>query len=142
MPNKNYTSKDIKTLEGIEAVRMRPAMYIGGVDSEGLHHILLEAISNSIDEALNGYGEEIFIVIDSKANRATVTDFGRGIPFGKTNKGTEAMKDIATSLHSGGKFGQEDTQFQVDYTELGLQQLTLYHLIFLLPQQETENKRY
>lgn len=103
---KTYTSKDIKTLDGIEAIRLRPSMYIGTVDSEGLHHILLEAISNSIDEALNGYGNEIFITIDSKTNRATVGDFGRGIPFGKTDKGTEALKDIATSLHSGGKFGQ------------------------------------
>lgn len=102
----NYTSKDIKTLEGVEAIRLRPSMYIGTVDSEGLHHILLEAISNSIDEALNGYGNEIFIAIDSKTNKATVSDLGRGIPFGKTEKGTEALKDIATSLHSGGKFGQ------------------------------------
>lgn len=106
MNTKNYTSKDIKTLDGVEAIRLRPAMYIGTVDTEGLHHILLEAISNSIDEALNGYGNEIFIAIDSKTNRATVGDYGRGIPFGKTNKGTEALKDIATSLHSGGKFGQ------------------------------------
>lgn len=104
--NNTYTSKDIKTLEGIEAIRMRPAMYIGTVDSQGLHQILLEAISNSIDEALNGYGDEIHISINSKTGEAVVRDFGRGVPFGKTDKGTEALKDIATSLHSGGKFGQ------------------------------------
>lgn len=81
-------------------------MYIGTVDTEGLHHILLEAISNSIDEALNGFGNKIYITIWSDTNQASVGDFGRGIPFGKTDKGTEALKDIATSLHSGGKFGQ------------------------------------
>jgi DNA gyrase subunit B len=81
-------------------------MYIGSIDSDGMHHLLLEVISNSIDEYLNGYGTKVEIKIDQVNNVASVTDDGRGIPFGKTEKGTEAMIDICTSLHSGGKFGQ------------------------------------
>lgn len=81
-------------------------MYIGTIDENGMHHLLLEVISNSIDEYLNGHGSEIKITIDTGKNQATVFDDGRGVPFGKTNKGTEAMIDICTSLHSGGKFGQ------------------------------------
>lgn len=102
----SYTSKDIKSLDGIEAVRLRPGMYIGSVDNKGLHHLLLEVISNSIDEYLNGYGTRVDIVIGKDSKEASVSDDGRGIPFGKTNKGTEAIIDICTSLHSGGKFGQ------------------------------------
>ena len=104
--SKNYTSKDIKTLEGIEAIRLRPGMFIGTIDSDGMHHLLLEVISNSIDEYLNGYGTEIEIGMDTKSNQVYVKDNGRGIPFGKTDKGTEAMIELCTNLHSGGKFGQ------------------------------------
>ena len=101
-----YTSKDIKSLDGIEAVQLRPGMYIGSIDEDGLHHLLLEVVSNSIDEYLNGYGTEVVIDIAKHRKSASVTDNGRGIPFGKTEKGTEAIVDICTSLHSGGKFGQ------------------------------------
>jgi DNA gyrase subunit B len=104
--SKTYTSKDIKTLEGIEAVRLRPGMYIGSIDNNGLHHLLLEVISNSIDEYLNGYGTEVKITISKDGKVASVTDNGRGIPFGKTDKGQEAMIELCTNLHSGGKFGQ------------------------------------
>ena len=100
-----YTAKDIKTLDSIE-VRLRPGMYIGSIDEDGLHHLLLEIVSNSIDEYLNGFGTEVRINIDANGKTASVSDDGRGIPFGKTDKGTEAMIDICTSLHSGGKFGQ------------------------------------
>ncbi len=103
---KGYTSKDIKTLEGIEAVRLRPGMYIGSIDNNGLHHLLLEVISNSIDEYLNGHGTEVRITISKDGKTATVTDNGRGIPFGKTEKDQEAMIELCTNLHSGGKFGQ------------------------------------
>lgn len=106
MVTNDYTAKDIKTLDGIEAVRLRPGMYIGSVDDDGLHHLLLEIVSNSIDEYINGFGTEVRIIIDKTGKRASVQDDGRGIPFGKTDKGTEAMIDICTSLHSGGKFGQ------------------------------------
>ena len=102
----NYTAKDIKTLDGIEAIQLRPGMYIGSVDSDGLHHLLLEIVSNSIDEYLNGFGTEVKIEISKDGKYASVEDDGRGIPFGLTDKGTEAIIDICTSLHSGGKFGQ------------------------------------
>lgn len=102
----NYTSKDIKKLEGIEAIRMRPGMYIGGSDANAMNHILLEVISNSIDECLNGHGDTIKINIDTKKNQAQVVDYGRGIPFGKMDSGEEAIISIATDLHSGGKFNQ------------------------------------
>lgn len=101
-----YAAQDIKTLEGIEAVRLRPGMYIGSVDNAGLHHLLLEIISNSIDEYLNGHGTEVRIDISKDGKTATVTDNGRGVPFGLTDKGKEAMIEIITNLHSGGKFGQ------------------------------------
>lgn len=102
----NYTSKDIKSLDGIEAVQLRPGMYIGSIDEDGLHHLLLEVVSNSIDEFLNSYGDEVKIQISPDLGTVTISDNGRGIPFGKTEKGTEALIEIATSLHAGGKFGQ------------------------------------
>ena len=77
-----YAAQDIKTLEGIEAVRLRPGMYIGSVDNAGLHHLLLEIISNSIDEYLNGHGTVVRIDISKDGKTATVTDNGRGVPFG------------------------------------------------------------
>lgn len=101
-----YAAQDIKTLEGIEAVRLRPGMYIGSVDNAGLHHLLLEIISNSIDEYLNGHGTEVKINISQDGKTAVITDNGRGVPFGLTDKGKEAMIEIITNLHSGGKFGQ------------------------------------
>jgi len=102
----NYTSKDIKKLEGIEAIRMRPGMYVGGSDEAAMNHILLEVISNSIDECLNGHGTTIEISVNTKTNIAKVSDYGRGIPFGKMDNGEEAIISIATDLHSGGKFNQ------------------------------------
>lgn len=102
----NYTSKDIKTLKGIEAIRLRPGMYVGGADQSGMNHMLLEVASNSIDEFLNGYGEFVNIIINSKENSVTIEDAGRGIPFGKMENGEEALVAIATDLHSGGKFNQ------------------------------------
>ena len=106
MTTSNYTSKDIKTLEGVEAVRLHPGMYISELNSNGLHHLLLEVISNSIDEYLNGYGTEVIIKLSKDGKTVVVTDDGRGIPFGMTSKNTEAMIDIVTNLNSGGKFGQ------------------------------------
>lgn len=101
-----YDAKSIKTLEGVEAIRLRPGMYIGDVETDGLHHLLLEIISNSIDECLNGYGKEITIeIIDDEA---IITDNGRGIPFGETEDGEEAIVELATKLHSGGKFDQDN----------------------------------
>ena len=81
-------------------------MYIGTIDDDGLHHLLLEVISNSIDEYLNGHGTKVEIYISDDGKLASVKDDGRGIPFGKTEKGGEAMIELCTNLHSGGKFGQ------------------------------------
>ena len=102
----SYSAKDITKLAAIEAIQVRPGMYIGSIDENGLHHLLQEVISNSIDEFLNGFGTRVDIMIDEKTNTATVVDDGRGIPFGKTKRGEEAMIEIATSLHAGGKFGE------------------------------------
>ncbi len=104
--NNSYTSQDIETLDGIQAIRLRPGMYIGSVDQDGLHHLFLEVVSNSIDEFLNGHGTEIHINVAEDKKSISVRDNGRGIPFGKTKKGQEAMIELCTSMHSGGKFGQ------------------------------------
>lgn len=100
----DYNAKSIKTLEGLEAIRLRPGMFIGDVNEDGLHHLLVETISNSIDEALNGFGNEIIITFDGSV--VSVQDFGRGIPFGEMESGKEAIIELASQLHSGGKFGQ------------------------------------
>lgn len=99
----NYGVKDIKTLEGIEAIRLRPGMYIGSTGKEGVFQITLEIISNAIDEYLNGYCNycEITIYPD---NKIQIQDNGRGIPYGKAEDGTETLENIFTKLHTGAKF--------------------------------------
>lgn len=99
-----YDESDIQVLEGLEGVRVRPAMYIGSTNSAGLHHLLWEIIDNSVDEALNGFGNEIFVTIH-KDNSITVVDEGRGIPCGIHKKeGIPTVQLILSTLHSGGKF--------------------------------------
>ena len=105
MTRSKYTAKDITVLEGLEAVRKRPAMYIGGVDSTGLHHLLWEIVDNSVDEAINGYADRITVTLHEDGSSATVTDNGRGIPVDTHEKYRKpALELILTTLHAGGKF--------------------------------------
>jgi DNA gyrase subunit B len=100
-----YTAKDITVLEGLEPVRKRPGMYIGGVSSAGLHHLVWEILDNAIDEAMNGYASNIVVTLHDDASSITVSDDGRGIPVDKHPKTKKsAIEVIFTTLHAGGKF--------------------------------------
>jgi DNA gyrase subunit B len=100
-----YTAKDIEVLEGLEPVRKRPAMYIGGTDSHGYHHLLWEIVDNSIDEAINGFAKRVDVILDADRKGVTVTDDGRGIPVDIHPKFKKpALEVILSTLHAGGKF--------------------------------------
>jgi DNA gyrase subunit B/topoisomerase-4 subunit B len=103
----NYTAKDITVLEGLEPVRKRPGMYIGGVGTAGLHHLVWEILDNAVDEAMNGYASNITVTLHKDGSSITVTDDGRGIPVDKHPKTKQsALEVIFTVLHAGGKFEQ------------------------------------
>ena len=103
---KTYSEDSIQILEGLEAVRKRPGMYIGSTDTRGLHHLVWEIVDNSIDEALSGYGAEINVTIKND-NSIVINDFGRGLPYKMHKSGRPTTEIIFTVLHAGGKFGSE-----------------------------------
>jgi DNA gyrase subunit B len=105
MASANYTAKDITVLEALEPVRKRPGMYIGGVGTVGLHHLVWEVLDNAVDEAMNGYASNIWVTLHANGSSITIEDDGRGIPIDKhpTSK-KSALEVIFTVLHAGGKF--------------------------------------
>ena len=111
MGGRSYTASDITVLEGLDPVRKRPGMYIGGVGSAGLHHLVWELVDNAVDEAMNGHAEHIQVVLHADASSVTVVDDGRGIPIDKHPKSRKnALEVIFTTLHAGGKFGHQTYQ--------------------------------
>src|SRR5438270_8566624 len=108
MSTGTYTAKSITVLEGLEAVRRRPGMYIGGVDKAGLHHLLWEIVDNSIDEVMNGHATRIVVTLGADGRTMSVSDNGRGIPVDIHAKtGQSALEVIFTTLHAGGKFDND-----------------------------------
>ncbi|MBM4319976.1 MAG: type IIA DNA topoisomerase subunit B [Deltaproteobacteria bacterium] len=104
----SYSAKDITVLQGLEPVRRRPGMYIGGTDVDGLHHLLWEVVDNAVDEAMNGHATTVTVVLEEDGLTATVSDNGRGIPVDvHPEHGRSALELVLTTLHAGGKFDQK-----------------------------------
>src|SRR5262245_6926067 len=112
MASASYTSEHITVLEGLEPVRRRPGMYIGGTDSKGYHHLLWESVVKSVDEAIKGYGSRIELTLHKDGRSVTVEDDGRGIPVDvKKQFKKTALELVLTTLHAGGKFGASQYEF-------------------------------
>ena len=101
-----YDASSIHVLEGLEAVRVRPGMYIGSVSTKGLNHLIYEIVDNSVDEHLAGHCDKIWVTLEADGS-ATVEDNGRGIPVGMHEKGISAERLVFTTLHAGGKFDNQ-----------------------------------
>lgn len=102
----DYDGSDIQHLKGVEGIRKRPAMYIGGTDAAGLHHLVYEVVDNSIDEAVNGHASEVLVRINVDES-ISISDNGRGIPVGKTSDGRPGVEVVLTEIHAGGKFDRD-----------------------------------
>jgi DNA topoisomerase IV B subunit len=112
MASTSYTSEHITVLEGLEPVRRRPGMYIGGTDSKGYHHLLWEIVDNSVDEVINGYGSHIEVTLHADHKSVTIKDDGRGIPVDiKKEFKKSALELVLTTLHAGGKFSAAQYEF-------------------------------
>src|SRR5436190_16033117 len=106
--NGEYGVEQVRMLEGLEPVRLRPGMYIGGTDAHGYHHLLREIVDNSIDEVINGHARSVIVALDDDHRGVTVEDDGRGIPVGIIPKYKKpAVEVILCTLHSGAKFDSE-----------------------------------
>ena len=101
-----YSEQSIQILEGLDAIKKRPGMYIGSTDQRGLHHLVWEILDNAIDEALSGYGNEIVLTIKND-NSIEIKDFGRGLPYKMHESGKATTEVIFSMLHAGGKFSSE-----------------------------------
>jgi DNA gyrase subunit B len=111
-PDTSYTAEHITVLQGLEPVRRRPGMYIGGTDSKGYHHLLWEIVDNAVDEVINGYASQIEVVLHKDRRSATVTDNGRGIPVDiKKEFKKSALELVLTTLHAGGKFSSAQYKY-------------------------------
>jgi len=111
-PAPEYSARDIQVLSGLEPVRKRPAMYIGGVDKAGLHHLVWEIVDNCIDEVMNGHADQIEVELDANCQGVRITDNGRGIPVDIHEQFQKpALELIMTTLHAGGKFSQTNYQY-------------------------------